>query len=135
MTTTGYPTAALRESGALPAGVSFIDNGDGTATLLGTPATGSAGTYPISFTATSTAGTASQSFVLTNASAPSITSPAAATFTSTQPASYTVTTTGYPAPAITETGALPPRGDFTDNGDGTATIRAPRQRGPLGPTT
>ena len=35
---------------------------------------------------------------------------------------YTVTTTGYPAPTITETGALPAGLSFVDNGNGTATI-------------
>ena len=40
MTTTGIPTAAITESGSLPSGVTFTDNGDGTATLAGTPAPG-----------------------------------------------------------------------------------------------
>ena len=40
VTTTGIPTAAISESGALPSGVTFTNNGDGTATLAGTPATG-----------------------------------------------------------------------------------------------
>jgi hypothetical protein len=31
--------------------VSFIDNGNGTATISGTPAAGSAGSYPITITA------------------------------------------------------------------------------------
>ena len=39
MTTTGIPTAALSETGALPTGVTFVDNGDGTATLASTAAT------------------------------------------------------------------------------------------------
>ena len=37
VTTTGFPTSSLSESGALPSGVTFVDNGDGTATLAGTP--------------------------------------------------------------------------------------------------
>ena len=36
VTTTGFPTPALTESGPLPTGVTFVDNGDGTATLAGT---------------------------------------------------------------------------------------------------
>ena len=51
MTTTGTPTAAFSESGALPIGVTFTDNGDGTATLAGTPAAGSGRDYPITITA------------------------------------------------------------------------------------
>jgi hypothetical protein len=34
--TTGAPTAALSESGDLPAGLTFTDNHDGTATIAGT---------------------------------------------------------------------------------------------------
>ena len=49
----GFPTAtAITETGALPSGVTFTDNGDGTATLAGTPAAGTAGSYPITITAT-----------------------------------------------------------------------------------
>ena len=53
MTTTGTPTPALSESGTLPSGVSFVDNGNGTATLAGTPAAGTQGTYPITIGALS----------------------------------------------------------------------------------
>jgi hypothetical protein len=49
--TTGAPRAALSESGALPTGVSFTDNGTGTAIISGTPAAGSVGSYPITITA------------------------------------------------------------------------------------
>ena len=49
VTTTGVPTPMLSESGALPGGVTFTDNGDGTATLAGTP--GAAGTFPLVITA------------------------------------------------------------------------------------
>ena len=46
----------MTESGTLPAGVSFSNNGNGTATLTGTPTAASAGTYPVTFTATNRAG-------------------------------------------------------------------------------
>ena len=48
VTTTGLPTPALSEQGALPPGVTFTDNGDGTATLAGTAIAG--GIYPITIT-------------------------------------------------------------------------------------
>ena len=51
VTSTGTPSAFLSEAGALPSGLGFLDNGDGTATLSGTPAAGSAGAYPITITA------------------------------------------------------------------------------------
>jgi putative Ig domain-containing protein len=47
---TGTPTLALSESGTLPAGVTFVDNGNGSATLAGTATV--AGSYPIVLTAT-----------------------------------------------------------------------------------
>src|SRR5262245_51772219 len=42
----------LTETGALPGGVTFTNNGNGTATLTGTPAAGTGGTYPLTLTAT-----------------------------------------------------------------------------------
>jgi uncharacterized repeat protein (TIGR03803 family) len=52
----GFPTPSLSESGTLPSGVTFTDNGNGTGSLAGTPASGTAGTYSITFTATNSAG-------------------------------------------------------------------------------
>ncbi len=62
VTTTGSPTPSLAETGALPAGVTFVDNGNGTGTLAGTPTTG--GTFAITFTATNVLSQATQSFTL-----------------------------------------------------------------------
>lgn len=45
----GYPTPTFVESGALPNGIGFSDNHNGTATLVGTPS--SQGTYPITIVA------------------------------------------------------------------------------------
>ena len=42
VTTAGGPVPAITSSGTLPPGVTFTDNGDGTATLAGTPAAGPA---------------------------------------------------------------------------------------------
>ncbi len=74
VTTSARPTPSLAESGAMPAGVSFIDNGDGTATLSGTPAPGSAGTYDLRITAANGVPPAAvQSFVLAVQGPPAIT--------------------------------------------------------------
>jgi Bacterial Ig-like domain (group 3) len=79
VTTSGYPAPALSESGLLPNGVTFTDNGNGTASLAGTPVLGSAGTYPFTITASNGIGTnGTQSFTLTV----------------TPPPSYVVTTNG-----------------------------------------
>ncbi len=51
ITTTGAPNAALSESGTLPSGVTFTDNGNGTATLSGMPAAGASGSFPLMITA------------------------------------------------------------------------------------
>ena len=64
VTTTGFPAPSIAQGGvALPSGVMFTSNGDGTGTLSGTPAAGTGGTYAITFTATNAAGsTASAEF-------------------------------------------------------------------------
>lgn len=64
VTTSGFPAATITESGALPTGVTFHDNGDGTASLSGTPA--AIGSFPITFTAhNGTGADATQKFTLT----------------------------------------------------------------------
>jgi streptogramin lyase len=126
VTTSGAPTPALSESGTLPAGITFTDNGDGTATLAGEATAGTTGSYPITITASNGfSPDATQDFILTvdtSTSAPAITSADSDTETVGVPFSYTVTTDGYPAPALTRKGHLPSDISFTDNGDGTATI-------------
>ncbi len=62
VTTTGLP--ALTETGSLPSGVSFTDNGNGTASLSG--AASSSGIFPITITASNgVLPDATQSFTLT----------------------------------------------------------------------
>ena len=49
----GVPTVStITKTGTLPSGLTFTDNGNGTATLAGTPAAGTGGTYPLTLTAT-----------------------------------------------------------------------------------
>jgi Putative Ig domain len=121
VTTTGFPTPALTWTGALPAGVTFDDNGNGTATISGTPSAG--GSYPILITATNSTNTVSQSFTLAVDQPLAITSAATTTAVAgTAMTPFTVTTTGYPIPTLTKTGVLPAGVTFTNNGNGTATI-------------
>ena len=63
VTTTGIPTPALSETGALPAGVTFTDNGNGTATLASTAAT-PVGTTTLRIKATNTVSSVTQPFTL-----------------------------------------------------------------------
>ena len=120
--TTGSPAAALTEAGTLPQGLNFVDNGGGKATLSGTPAAGTSGTYPLTITAANSAGSTPQSFTLVVNQVPTVTSAATTTFTAGSAGTFTVTTAGFPTPALTFTGTLPSPLNFVDNGDGTATI-------------
>lgn len=47
----GYPVPSIQEGGTLPSGVSFTDEGNGTAILSGTPTLGSVGTYTLTLSA------------------------------------------------------------------------------------
>jgi len=69
VTATGIPKPALSETGALPSGVTF---NAATGVLSGTPAAGSSGNYPITFTAVNgILPSATQSFTLVVASSAS----------------------------------------------------------------
>ena len=65
VTTSGFPLPVLTETGTLPAGVTFTDNHDGTATFSGIPAEDTEGTYLLNISATNAVGaSASQTLVL-----------------------------------------------------------------------
>jgi DNA-binding beta-propeller fold protein YncE len=61
MTATGYPAPTFAETGTLPAGVALSEAG----VLSGTPAAGTAGSYPITVTASNPEGSVTQQFTLT----------------------------------------------------------------------
>jgi hypothetical protein len=110
VTTTGTPTPTLTMSGALPTGLTFTDNGNGTATLAGTPAANMGGVYSLSITAGNGATpNATQSFTLTVDQPPSITSANSTTFTVGAAGSFTLSTAAgtYPSVTFSESGALP----------------------------
>ncbi len=108
VTASAFPNSTFSETGALPGGVTLTNNGNGTASLAGTPAPGSAGTYPLTFTAHNGIGTdAMQSFTLTVDQAPAITSANNTTFTVGTAGTFTVMATGLPAPSFSEAGSLP----------------------------
>ena len=106
--------------------MTFTDNGNGTATLAGTPAVGTGGHLPDHHHRHQRGGSpnATQSFTLT-VDAGARPSPAAphTTFTVGTAGSFTVTTTGNPtAGAVTRPAPCPPGVTFVDNGNGTATL-------------
>src|SRR5207253_2172057 len=74
VTTTGAPTPALTETGALPCGVTVTNNNNGTATLAGTPTAGTQAGSPYALTVGANNGiapAASQPFTL-NITCPAI---------------------------------------------------------------
>src|SRR5207249_524790 len=90
----GSPTPSLSKSGAFPTGVTFTDNGNGTATIGGTPSNGSGGTYALSFTATNPAGTDNQPFTIFVCNSLVVNNPGTSTGTANTPFSQTFTQTG-----------------------------------------
>ncbi|MCX6023782.1 MAG: putative Ig domain-containing protein, partial [Chloroflexi bacterium] len=108
VTATGFPAPTFSHTGALPSGVTL---NAATGALSGTPAMGSAGTYPITITASNGVGTAAtQSFTLTvgvGNSAPAITSASSTTFAVGAAGSFAVTAAGFPAPTFGHIGTLP----------------------------
>jgi hypothetical protein len=95
ITTTGTPSPSLSETGPLPSGVTFVSNGNGTATLSGTAASGEAAVGP----SRTTRGTPGRRFTLTDRrlrpEAQERPQPAAGNFT--------ITATGTPTPSMTGT--------------------------------
>jgi len=65
VTATGFPAPTLSLTGALPAGVTLS-----AGVLAGTPAAGTAGSYPVQITATNSTGSVSQAFTLTVTAGP-----------------------------------------------------------------
>ncbi len=105
LTSTGHPARTVAVSGTLPAGVSF---NAGTATIAGTPADGSGGSYELDVTASNeVTPVASQSFTLTVNEAPELSGAAATTFRVGELGSYALTSSGFPAPQLGLSGSLP----------------------------
>ena len=125
ITAAGTPIPSITESGTLPPGLTFVDNGDGTATISGQASTINDGYYFLTITATNSVGSTTQTLVITvddALSPPTLISANSATATYGSAFSFTVDTTGDPIPTINKTGALPPGLTLTNNNDGTATI-------------
>lgn len=102
---TGSPAPTLSEKGALPRGVHFNAR---TGLLYGTPLAGTAGIYNLVFTANNGQGSpATQSFTLSVAQLPSITSVNHKTFQVGKVGKFTLKATGFPKPTWIESGALP----------------------------
>ena len=121
VTATGTPAPGISLRGGLPAGVTFVDNGNGTGTLYGSPGTG--GVYMLVLTAQNGfLPNAAQTFTLTVNQPPAITSANNASFAVGSAGSFTATTSAFPTASITEMGPLPNGVAFIDNHNGTGTL-------------
>src|SRR5436190_12608886 len=114
-------TPAITKSGLLPVGVHFTDNGDGTATLSGTPTGRSLGVYPLTFYANG-GGFARQAFTLTVDRVPALRHVGTVHAPIGAAMDQPIKAAGYPVPALTESGTLPAGLAFTDHGNGTGDI-------------
>jgi hypothetical protein len=120
----GNPAPTLTESGALPSGVTFQAGAAGSATISGTAAAGTGGSYPLTLKASNSGGATTQAFTLVVDEAAAITSASSATGTVGSALSFKVKTAGYPAAALTESGSLPAGVQFkAKTSKGTATLR------------
>jgi hypothetical protein len=106
LTASGTPIAALTETGSLPGGLRFTDNGNGTATVAGIPT--QSGVFPIIISAANGSSTATQAFTLAIGSAPAFTSGTTATFSAGVKGLFQVATSGTPTASVTLlSGTLP----------------------------
>ena len=121
-TTTGAPKLAAT---GLPKGLALVNNGNGTATISGTPKVKDLSSYSGTITATVKSQTpATQSFTITVDQAAIITSklkPLVHTGQTITPPIEVATEYGFPTPTLTATG-LPSGVTLQDNGDGTGDL-------------
>jgi hypothetical protein len=127
--TEGQPTPAITLVGALPAGLSFTDQGNGAASITGT--TTKRGTYPVAIRATNGQGPdALQALTVLVGAPPAISAAPTVIFTVGILKTFTIRTSGSPTSSIALIGSLPPYSvfnlpsglAFSDHGNGTATI-------------
>jgi hypothetical protein len=131
VTARGSPEPTLNERGKLPTGLQF-QGGRGTATLSGTPAGGTSGSYRITFTAgQGTALNASQTFTLVVGAVPTFRSVDRATFVVGDATAFIVAAKGNPMPSVTERGALPTGVRF-QGGNGTGILSGTPAKGTSG---
>jgi hypothetical protein len=127
VTTRGFAGQQLTETDALPAGVTFHDNGDGTATFSGTPAVGSARAYAVTIRA---GNGITKVFTLTVAQPVLITSAGNAAFTvGTLGPIFPITTSGSPAAKLTVTPTLPRGLTFVPGPNGTGSLKGTPAKG------
>ena len=141
VTTTGATTPvafSFNIGTEAPSWLTFQDNGNGTGTLTGTPPRGTSGSYAFDLTPYANIqgqgvyAITSQTFTINVSGQPMFLSPNTATFTVPIPGSFTIV--ANQGGTISEIGTLPAGLEFTDNGNGTATISGTPLPGTYGVT-
>jgi len=125
--TNGFPTPSLSESPPLPSAsdVTFTDNHNGTATLAGTPAAGSAGIYPLTITAANgVTPDATQSFTLNVADVPKVNSLSPIGGLAAGGLSVTITGNNFAGATMVDFGTTPAT-SFTVDNNTTITATSP----------
>ncbi len=122
-TSHGLPVPRVSTASALPPGLTLASVGSGTAALMGTPAGGTGGVYPISIVATNGAGPpVTATLLVTVLQAPRITAVPAVTVTAGAPmAPLTISVVGAPVPSL-RTSGLPKGLSLVASGSGTAVV-------------
>ncbi|MEM7251784.1 MAG: PASTA domain-containing protein, partial [Pseudomonadota bacterium] len=131
-----FPTPA-----SLPSGAAFIDNGDGTATFSWTPAFGQTGVFPVLFTVEDDGSpilSDAKTITITvgDVNRPPVLDPIGNRSAEIGSRFELMVTASDPDgdPVSFDIDGLPSGADFTDNGDGTATLVWDPVPGPLGDT-
>jgi hypothetical protein len=116
--TTCAATAPVIKAALLPGGLRLVDNGNGTATISGTPTAREAGPYVATLTASvKSQPAATQALTVTVDHPPVVQSSARYTVHTGVPFSVAIATPySYPVPTITTTSVLPAGVTLTDNG-------------------
>jgi hypothetical protein len=119
----GTPSPVLRASGKLPAGLSLVNNGNGTATIRGFTALLALGTHHVTLVATNgVGGRAARSLNIVVGFAPVVITEPGATFTAGSQNRVVVASLGDPTSSLSESGNLPKGVTFASTSNGTATI-------------
>src|SRR3569623_1785941 len=134
ITTTGSPTPAISEAGPLPPTVTFHDNGNGTATISGTPEPGTLGQGQVTITANNGVNpNAVQTLNILVRQMALWDGPFSATVVAGTPQSITVYSSGVPLPTVSFTGTPPVGVTVHGNSNGTFTISGVAASGTQGP--
>ncbi|PKQ19728.1 MAG: hypothetical protein CVT66_08460, partial [Actinobacteria bacterium HGW-Actinobacteria-6] len=133
ISSSAFPTATITALDALPAGLTLVDDGDGTARVAGTPAVGSGGAYSVRLRADNgVTAPASQVLAIVVAEPLGFSSGNSVGFVEGVSEGFEIAVSGYPVPSVSIAGALPSGVTFTDRGDGSAEITGTASVGSAG---